>query len=178
MCGLSTTSSHQKKMRIYVEVDAVRLCSSGRGGVGGGAASEVTILSGLLDISDDLFMRATVDLSRASVHINAQGYAQCRFPYIHYTICNIVSTEQPTSSDDNLSKNWKEFYAMYNNAVHTQLKCRFCSTDLLQNSDCIKYCRPLPTGLLDNVGYVSFSLDFPVHVEKYIYIYICTMSLL
>jgi hypothetical protein len=134
-------------MRVYVEVDAVTLAPGNAHGVNDGAASAVTTLCGVLNISDSLFLRSEVDLRRATVHVDERGYVLCRFPY--------SSTEHSAGNSD-LRGVCDEFSVMQSmyvapGAVETTVRCAFCQASILQTSD-IQECRPLPSGLLDNVS--------------------------
>jgi hypothetical protein len=131
-------------MRVFVEVDAVTLAP---GGTTDGAASAVTTLCGVLDISDRQFLRSEVDLRCATVHVDERGYVLCRFPY---------SSTMHSAGNSDLRGVCDEFSVMQSmyvapGAVETTVQCAFCQTSVLHTTD-IRECRPLPSGLLDNVS--------------------------
>jgi hypothetical protein len=136
-------------MRVYVEVDAVTLApGSAAHGVNDGTASAVTTLCGVLDISDSLFLRSEVDLRRATVHIDERGYVLCRFPY---TSTDLRADKSETHGvGDEFAKMQSTYVAP--GVVETTVQCTFCQASVLHTTD-IRECRPLPSGLLDNVSY-------------------------
>lgn len=135
-----------RTMRIFVEFDLVR--ATAKFNCSATCASEVSILYGILDISDDLFSYAAIDLTRASVRIIAPGYVQCRFPY---SVDVNQSSKKVSALVDGPLQKLQSLYTTDENIVTTQVMCQFCRSGFIKQPDCIKQCRPLPTGLLDNV---------------------------
>jgi hypothetical protein len=146
--SVSAADRETATMRVYVEVDVVALApGSAADDAKDGSARAVTTLCGVLDISDSLFLRSEVDLRRATVHIDERGYVLCRFPY--------SSTKHSAGKSDlrGVCGEFSGIQSLYAapGAVGTTVQCAFCQTSVLHTTD-IRECRPLPSGLLDNVS--------------------------
>jgi hypothetical protein len=143
--GESATASNaqQPALQVFVEVDVVSVAAQTSSG--GAPAEALRTICGILKISDAILAHASIDLTRASALIDQQGRLQCRFPYTPHSAA-------PSRCAD--IDGFKQLATALQASPDASLllRCQLCGADVLDKPNDIRTCRPLPTGLLDNVS--------------------------
>ena len=143
----SSATAVAQALQIIVEVDIIEIEISSEKP----SAHTVRTIYGVLQVTDTVFAHAAIDLSRASAYIDERGIFICRLPYQYFT---------KPSTEVHLTNTERQFQALQTRLQHckdsrsevaTSLSCRLCGAGILDTS-AMQDCRPLPSGLLDNVS--------------------------
>jgi hypothetical protein len=145
----AASTAQQHALRVFVEVDVVAVLALTD--TDGSAAAGVRTICGILEISDSMFVHASVDLHRASALIDQQGRLQCRFPYN-------VHTAGPSESENRDGFHHLAAALQASPDASLLLSCQLCGADVLETRNDVRTCRPLPSGLLDNVSTAGYTI--------------------
>jgi len=150
----SATAPHT--LELVVEVDLLTSSSDGPS-----AGGEVRTVYGVLDLSDTLFERCSIDLSTAYGHMDAEGRFVCRLPYTPHPVKSNARKTPGASSEAAQTTALSDFVrlstALQDSSTTQQepssvsVQCAFCKAEVV-TEQAVNGLRPLPTGLLDNVS--------------------------
>ena len=169
MVWVQPTPSTPHTLQLIVEADVITPAEESSHGCGD-KGTRVRTVYGVLQLTDELFQRASVDLRAAYGHIDADGRLVCRLPYVLHNVTKSFSRDKKatqtaaTSSYDallpftNLATAVSHLKVAKKN-VSISAQCGFCRNEVL-TSECIQALRPLPTGLLDNVRAIFIFVIF------------------
>lgn len=161
MAWVQPTPSAPHSLQLIMEADIITPAEESSS-AGGDGSARVRTVYGVLQLTDDLFRRASVDLRAAYGHVDADGRFVCRLPYALHSVMKSSSRDRKgTQSAATMSYDALRPFTSLATAVSDLKKtkkdvsisaqCGFCSNEVL-TSECIQAMRPLPTGLLDNVS--------------------------
>ena len=175
MAWVQPSSSAPHTLQLIVEADVITPAeeSSHRSG---DRSALVRTVYGVMQLTDELFQRASIDLRAAYGHVDAEGRLVCRLPYVLHSVTKGSSRDKKatqttaTSSYDALLPFTNLATAVSNlkeakKDVSISAQCAFCRNEVL-SSECIQALRPLPTGLLDNVRTIFISYYFRILREE------------
>ena len=169
MAWAQPSPSAPHTLQLIVEADVITPAEESCHGDGDKSA-RVRTAYGVMQLTDELFQRASIDLRAAYGHIDTEGRFVCRLSYVLHNATKDSSRDKKatqttaTSSYDALRpftnlatavSNLKE--AKKDASISAQ--CGFCRNEVL-SSECIQALRPLPTGLLDNVRTIFIFVIF------------------